>query len=104
MRKQEKDLNVKPEALLWVDVETTGVDRDLDELLEVGMRCTSVDATETYGTLTRLVKPQCLTLDDFTPVSFSMHCDSGLLYALVDSDPSKTNLKAGLATVCWTGS
>ena len=36
MRKQEKDLNVKPEALLWVDVETTGVDRDLDELLEGG--------------------------------------------------------------------
>ena len=58
------------------------------------MRCTSVDATETYGTLTRPVKPQCLTSDDFTPVSFSMHCDSGLLYAPVDSDPSKTNLKA----------
>lgn len=84
----------KPEALLWVDVETTGVDRDLDELLEVGMRCTSVNATETYGTLTRLVKPQGLTFDDFTPVSFSMHCDSGLLYALVDSDPSRTNRKA----------
>lgn len=94
MRKQDKDRNGKPEALLWVDVETTGVDRDLDELLEVGMRCTSVDATETYGTLTRLVKPQCLTFDDFTPVSFSMHCDSGLLYALVDSDPSRTNRKA----------
>ena len=39
MRKQDKDWNGKPEALLWVDVETTGVDRDLDELLEVGMRC-----------------------------------------------------------------
>ena len=38
MRKQDKDRNGKPEALLWVDVETTGVDRDLDELLEVGMR------------------------------------------------------------------
>lgn len=84
----------KPEALLWVDVETTGVDRDLDELLEVGMRCTSVDAIETYGTLTRLVKPQCLTLDDFTPVSFSMHCDSGLLPALLDSDPRQVNRKA----------
>lgn len=94
MRKQDKDRNGKPEALLWVDVETTGVDRDLDELLEVGMRCTSVNATETYGTLTRLVKPQGLTFDDFTPVSFSMHCDSGLLYALVDSDPSRTNRKA----------
>lgn len=94
MRKQDKDWNGKPEALLWVDVETTGVDRDLDELLEVGMRCTSVDATETYGTLTRLVKPQCLTLDDFTPVSFSMHCDSGLLPALLDSEPSRVNRKA----------
>ena len=94
MRKQDKDRNGKPEALLWVDVETTGVDRDLDELLEVGMRCTSVDATETYGTLTRLVKPQCLTLDDFTPVSFSMHCDSGLLPALLDSDPRQVNRKA----------
>lgn len=94
MRKQDKDRNGKPEALLWVDVETTGVDRDLDELLEVGMRCTSVNATETYGTLTRLVKPQGLTFDDFTPVSFSMHCDSGLLYALVDSDPSRINRKA----------
>ena len=29
MRKQDKDRNGKPEALLWVDVETTGVDRDL---------------------------------------------------------------------------
>lgn len=94
MRKQDEDRNGKPEALLWVDVETTGVDRDLDELLEVGMRCTSVDATETYGTLTRLVKPQCLTLDDFTPVSFSMHCDSGLLPALLDSDPRQVNRKA----------
>lgn len=94
MRKQDKDRNGKPEALLWVDVETTGVDRDLDELLEVGMRCTSVDATETYGTLTRLAKPQCLTLDDFTPVSFSMHCDSGLLPALLDSDPRQVNRKA----------
>jgi len=93
MRKQDKGRNGKLEALLWVDVETTGVDRDLDELLEVGMRCTSVDATETYGTLTRL-KPQCLTLDDFTPVSFSMHCDSGLLPALLDSDPRQVNRKA----------
>lgn len=94
MRKQDKGRNGKLEALLWVDVETTGVDRDLDELLEVGMRCTSVDATETYGTLTRLVKPQCLTLDDFTPVRFSMHCDSGLLPALLDSDPRQVNRKA----------
>ena len=28
MRKQDEDLNVKPEALLWLDFETTGTDRD----------------------------------------------------------------------------
>lgn len=83
-----------PEALLWVDVETTGVDRDRDKLLEVGMRCTSVDATETYGTLTRLVRPASLALDDFTPLTFSMHCDSGLLFDLVGSDRSKTDRNA----------
>lgn len=26
MRKQDEDLNVKPEALLWLDFETTGTE------------------------------------------------------------------------------
>lgn len=34
MRKQDKDRNGKPEALLWLDFETTGTDRNdsLDEI------------------------------------------------------------------------
>lgn len=42
MRKQDEDLNVKPEALLWLDFETTGTDRNDSLPLEVGMECTDV--------------------------------------------------------------
>lgn len=30
----------KPDMLLWMDVETTGLDPDRDRILEVEMRCT----------------------------------------------------------------
>lgn len=35
----------KTEALLWVDIETTGTDPRTDLMLEVGLRCTSTGAT-----------------------------------------------------------
>lgn len=34
----------KTEALLWVDIETTGTDPRHDLMLEIGLRCTSMDA------------------------------------------------------------
>lgn len=37
MRTQDKDRNGKPEALLWLDFETTGTDRNDSLPLEVGM-------------------------------------------------------------------
>lgn len=49
MKKQDEDLNVKPEALLWLDFETTGTDRDNSLPLEVGMECTDVLGGESYG-------------------------------------------------------
>ena len=42
MRKQDEDRNGKPEALLWLDFETTGTDRNDSLPLEVGMECTDV--------------------------------------------------------------
>lgn len=49
MRKQDEDLNVKPEALLWLDFETTGTDRNDSLPLEVGMECTDVLGEHSYG-------------------------------------------------------
>ena len=57
MRKQDKDLNVKPEALLWLDFETTGTDRDGSLPLEVGMECTDVLGEHSYGSLHRIIRP-----------------------------------------------
>lgn len=35
----------KPDALLWMDVETTGLDTNKCSILEIGLRCTSMDAS-----------------------------------------------------------
>lgn len=37
--------STKPEALLWIDVETTGPDRTTAQILEIGMACTDSTAT-----------------------------------------------------------
>lgn len=39
----------KPDALLWLDFETTGIDRASSLPLEVGMECTDVLGEQSYG-------------------------------------------------------
>lgn len=39
----------KPDALLWMDVETTGLDTNMCSILEIGLRCTSLDAIHESG-------------------------------------------------------
>lgn len=84
MRKQDKDLNVKPEALLWLDFETTGTDRNDSLPLEVGMECTDVLGERSYGSLYRIIRPADLDLLDMSPIAFSMHTDNGLLFELLN--------------------
>lgn len=84
MRKQDKDRNGKPEALLWLDFETTGTDRNDSLPLEVGMECTDVLADHSYGSLHRIIRPDYLDLLGMSPVAFSMHTDNGLLFELLN--------------------
>ncbi len=74
----------KPEALLWIDFETTGIDRGRSLPLEVGMECTDVLGGQSYGSLTRIIRPDGLDLLDMSPVAFSMHTDNGLLFELLN--------------------
>lgn len=39
----------KPDMLLWMDVETTGLDPDRDRILEVEMRCTDMRGVRCVG-------------------------------------------------------
>lgn len=75
----------KPDALLWLDFETTGIDRASSLPLEVGMECTDVLGEQSFGSLTRIIRPASLDLLDMSPVAFSMHTDNGLLFELLNS-------------------
>lgn len=76
--------DMKPEALLWLDFETTGTDRLADLPLEVGMECTDVLGERSYGALHRIIRPSGLDLLDMSSVAFSMHTDNGLLFELLN--------------------
>lgn len=84
MRKQDEDRNGKPEALLWLDFETTDTDRNDSLPLEVGMECTDMLGEHSYGSLHRIIRPDYLDLLDMGPVAFSMHTDNGLLFELLN--------------------
>lgn len=53
--------STKPEALLWIDVETTGPDRTTAQILEIGMACTDSTATQTTAPSTRSSNPTSST-------------------------------------------
>lgn len=84
MRKQYEDRNGKPEALLWLDFETTGTDRNDSLPLEVGMECTDVLGEHSYGSLHSIIRPDYLDLLGMSPIAFSMHTDNGLLFELLN--------------------
>ena len=48
-RRRRYDPRETPKPLLWVDVETTGLDANMCSILEIGLRCTSMDAMHEYG-------------------------------------------------------
>lgn len=75
--------NGKPEALLWIDFETTGVDRRKSLPLEIGMECTDMLGEQKFGSLSRIIRPDRLDLLSMSPVVFSMHTDNGLLFELM---------------------
>lgn len=80
----------KPDMLLWMDVETTGLDPDTDVLLEIGMRCTSMDASETIDTLHRIISPDKgrLTIGERELTAFEYHAANGLLREVLGAYPS----------------
>lgn len=71
--------STKPEALLWIDVETTGPDRTTAQILEIGMACTDSTATQDYGAFHAIVKPDILDISRITPFAWEHHTANGLI-------------------------
>lgn len=80
----------KPDMLLWIDTETTGIDRDTSKLLEVGMIVTSMDGTEAHDQFIRPVRPDNLDLYELSSTALRMHLNNGLFELLIESDPDLT--------------
>lgn len=75
-----------PDRILWIDVETSGLDKDLDEILEIGAVLTDPKLEELASyeaalTLTPQAVAQ-ITKDKFIQ---NMHLDNGLLKACKNS-------------------
>lgn len=79
--------STKPEALLWIDVETTGPDRTTAQILEIGMACTDSTATQDYGAFHAIVKPDILDISRITPWAWEHHTANGLIAILGGPDP-----------------
>ena len=84
MRKHDANREEKPEALLWLDFETTGTDRWSSIPLEIGMECTDTLGERSFGSLHRIIRPTEMNLLELDPVVFSMHTDNGLLFELLN--------------------
>lgn len=76
---QHTTTSTKPEALLWIDVETTGPDRTTAQILEIGMACTDSTATQDYGAFHAIVKPDILDISRITPLAWEHHTANGLI-------------------------
>lgn len=76
----------KPDMLLWMDVETTGLDPDHDRILEVEMRCTDMRGVRCVGGFRRIIglKGRKASVTDGNIKAWRMHCSNGLLEDALD--------------------
>lgn len=83
MMSEEK---AKEDMLLWMDVETTGLDPDHDRILEVEMRCTDMRGVRCVGGFRRVIglKGRKASITDGNLKAWRMHCANGLLEDALD--------------------
>lgn len=79
--------DTRPDALLWIDVETTGPDRATAQVLEIGMACTDQTATRDYGRLHTIVRPGTIDLARISLWAWDTHTANGLLDEVRKASP-----------------
>ncbi len=78
----------KPHMLLWIDTETTGLDPNQCELLEVGMQVTDLKAETRGGSLHLIVHPDNVRNWANHPEmlkAYEMHLANGLMLACAEA-------------------
>ncbi|PST49325.1 hypothetical protein COO72_02390 [Bifidobacterium callitrichos] len=71
--------DTKPDMLLWVDIETTGLDPNISDILEIGMILTDETAAHETGRFIRVTNPGLIEVDKDALTAMRMHLANGLL-------------------------
>ncbi len=72
------------DRLVWIDCEMTGLDVEIDELVEVAVVVTDFDLNILDPGFDIVIKPSQAALDNMGDFVTSMHTESGLLEAIPD--------------------
>lgn len=72
------------DRLVWIDLEMTGLDPAVDEIVEVACIVTEADLTEIDGGISLVVKPSDRAFAGMDEVVVDMHTKSGLLTEIPD--------------------
>jgi len=72
------------DRLVWIDCEMTGLDLEVDELVEVAVVVTDFDLRPVHPGFTIVIKPDQSALDHMNDFVTEMHTSSGLLDEIPD--------------------
>nr|NLD40836.1 oligoribonuclease [Actinomycetales bacterium] len=75
---------MKNDAIVWVDLEMTGLDVEKDAIVEVAVIVTNSDLIPLDEGIDLIVKPPAEALEQMSPTVLAMHTASGLLEELED--------------------
>lgn len=99
----------KPHKLLWLDVETTGLDHTLGDILEIGVILTTMKGEqEDYWSAVIKHDPQIIetALANGNKTALAMHSRNGLLWESLLGDDAITRQEASYQLRChlteWT--
>jgi len=67
------------DRLVWIDCEMTGLDLDVDELVEIAVVITDYDLNPVDGGLSIVIKPDASALESMGEFVRTMHTQSGLI-------------------------
>lgn len=67
------------DRLVWIDLEMTGLDPKVEEIVEIACIVTEADLTEVDEGISLVVKPSDASLAAMDPFVLNMHTQSGLL-------------------------
>ncbi len=68
-----------PDVLVWIDCEMTGLDLDVDELVEVAVVVTDYDVKPLDAGFSIVIKPDQSAFANMSDVVVAMHTESGLI-------------------------